>query len=104
MRFSVSFISFLAVALILLIAGNIGSTLYYAPRYFAEYVEEVREKNPGDETALIGAFIESKELDPVIVAEYKQTLTDLKDLTKNLEDFSQTQKAATQAESLRKST
>ena len=103
MKFSVSFISFLAISLILLIVGNISSTLYFAPKYFTEYVDEVRAKNPGDETALIGAFIDSKELDAKTVEEYKQTLIDLKELTKNLEDFSQTQKVATQNESLRKS-
>jgi hypothetical protein len=74
MKFSFSFILFLFVSLTLLILGNIGSTVYYAPRYFAQYVEEVRVKNPGDETALIGAFIESKELDPKTIEEYRLTL------------------------------
>jgi signal transduction histidine kinase len=103
MKFSFSFILFLSVSLVLLILGNIGSTVYYAPRYFAEYVEEVRVKNPGDETALIGAFIESKELDPKTIEEYRLTLWDLKELTKNLEQISSTQKAGADAENTTKS-
>ncbi len=46
MRFSESFIVFLAVALILLVVGNVTSLVYFAPRYFNEYVEDVRRQNP----------------------------------------------------------
>lgn len=60
--------------------------------YFSEYVSDVRQQNLGNETAIISAFIESKDLDPVTVDEYRRTLEDLGELTKNLENFSQSQR------------
>ncbi len=60
--------------------------------YFSKYVEDVRKQNTGDETAIINAFIDSKDLDPAVVDEYRQTLKDLGELTKNLENFSQSQR------------
>ena len=61
--------------------------------YFSQYVEDVRKQNTGDETTIINAFIDSKDLDPSTVEEYKQTLKDLGELTKNLENFSQSERA-----------
>lgn len=72
--------------------GNILGLYHYAPVYFSEYVEDVRKQNVGDETAIINAFIDSKELDQATVEEYRQTLKDLGELTKNLENFSQSQR------------
>lgn len=60
--------------------------------YFSAYVEDVRKQNTGDQTTIINAFIDSKELDPETVNEYRQTLKDLGELTKNLEDLSQSQR------------
>ncbi len=60
--------------------------------YFSAYVEDVRKQNVGDQTTIINAFIDSKELDAEIVNEYRQTLKDLGELTKNLEDLSQSQR------------
>lgn len=65
---------------------------HYAPVYFSEYVNDVRQQNTGNETAIITAFIESKDLDPATVDEYRRTLEDLGELTKNLENFSQSQR------------
>jgi hypothetical protein len=92
MRFSGSFIVFLFVALSLLIIGNIASMIYYAPGYFNEYVEDVRKQIPSDESALIDALIESKDLDQESLAEYQVVLQDLRELTKSLEDFSEAQR------------
>jgi len=76
----------------LLITGNITGLYHYAPVYFSEYVSDVRQQNLGNETAIISAFIESKDLDPVTVDEYRRTLEDLGELAKNLENFSQSQR------------
>jgi hypothetical protein len=46
MKFSLRFILFLSISLTLLILGNLASLIYYAPRYFNEYVENVRKQNP----------------------------------------------------------
>lgn len=78
--------------MVLLITGNIAGLYHYAPVYFSEYVSDVRQQNLGNETAIISAFIESKDLDPVTVDEYQRTLEDLGELTKNLENFSQSQR------------
>lgn len=76
----------------LLISGNVLGLYHYAPVYFSEYVEDVRQQNLGDDTAIINAFIDSKDLDQATVDEYRQTLQDLGELTKNLENFSQSQR------------
>ncbi len=78
--------------MVLLISGNIFGLYHYAPVYFSAYVEDVRKQNTGDQTTIINAFIDSKELDPETVNEYRQTLKDLGELTKNLEDLSQSQR------------
>ena len=88
MRFSTSFILFLSVALVLLIGGNVASVIYYAPKYFQVYVEEVAANAPSDEYALITSFIESKNLDVATIEEYRLTLEDLRALTKSLENIS----------------
>lgn len=92
MRFSGSFIVFLSVALSLLVLGNIVSLIHYAPGYFNEYVEDVRKQIPSDESALIDALIESKDLDQESISEYKIVLQDLRELTKSLENFSEAQR------------
>ncbi len=87
MRFSQKFIAFLSVSMVLLIIGNIASVVYFAPRYFHDYVEEVRKEFPNDEYSLINAFIASKDLDPATIEEYRLTLEDLKSLSKSLESY-----------------
>ncbi len=90
MKFSTSFILFLGVALVLLVSGNIASVVYYAPKYFQEYVRDVAANTPSDEYALITSFIESKDLDAATIEEYRLTLEDLRSLTKSLENISRT--------------
>ena len=88
MRFSQKFITFLLISLSLLILGNIASVVYFAPRYFHDYVDEVRkELFPNDEYALINAFIASKDLDAATIEEYRLTLEDLKTLSNSLASY-----------------
>lgn len=87
MRFSQKFIAFLLISMVLLIVGNITSVIFFAPRFFHDYVEEVRKEFPNDEYSLINAFIATKDLDPATIEEYRLTLEDLKSLSSTLESY-----------------
>lgn len=87
MKFATSFNVFLALSLAFLVAGNIVGLVYFAPRYFSDYVEDVRQTFPNDEYTLINTFIASKDFDPATIEEYRLTLEDLKNLSKSLESY-----------------
>ncbi len=88
MKFSMKFLIYIFLVLIMTIGVNIVSLKYFATQYFHEYLSSIKRETPDINFDLIGAFTKTKNLDDATIEEYKKILKDLSWISTSLEKFS----------------
>lgn len=88
MKFSLKFLVYIFLVLIMTIGVNIVSLKYFATEYFTEYLANIKKETPDINFDLIGAFTKTKNLDDATMEEYKRIISDLSGISTSLENFS----------------
>ena len=88
MKFSLKFLIYVFLVLIMTIGVNIFSLKYFATEYFGEYLASIKQEVPDVNFDLISVFTKTKNLDDATIEEYKKTLADLSGISTSLENFS----------------
>lgn len=88
MKFSLKFLIYIFLVLIMTIGVNIFSLKYFATEYFTEYLTSIKQEVPDINFDLLSAFTKTKNLDDATIEEYKKTLADLSGISTSLENFS----------------
>lgn len=88
MKFSLKFLIYIFLVLLLTIGANIISLKYFATEYFHEYLTGIKQEVPDINFDLLSAFTKTKDLDDATIEEYKKILSDLSGISSSLESFS----------------
>ena len=72
MKFSLKFLIYIFLFLIMTIGVNIVSLKYFATEYFEEYLTSIKQEVPDINFDLISAFTKTKSLDDATIEEYKK--------------------------------